>query len=167
MENVFAHGHLHELFVLLEVLQAEATLLLTGHVVGDVGDFRYLISFSDKGRAGLRAENDFLHDVKVDLDHSVSLLLRPLIFSKLAVVANVLSRRSAILSLLVVDVQEADQLNYDNDKEEKDAPGDENQDDSMRQVLIVQIKRFVFPLRVSQLEEPMGAHDSVEQEEHS
>jgi len=166
VENVLAHGYLHKLFLLFKVLEAKAALLLTGHVVGHLRDIRSVLTeVAGGGGQFCRAESDFLHDFKVDSDHSFRLLVQLVVIELSIFLPAFQVAWLAFLTLFGVNVKEADDLKQDNDEKEEDAQRQEYHDDAVRQVLVFQVESLVSRLRflaLCQLEEPDCPHYGVD-----
>ena len=141
VEHVFAHWDLHQGLLLLEVLQTEPALLLLSHVAVLVTLFGLLRSHS--------AILDAVHDFEVDADDCLCLLIHVLFLVELSIVVGAGTLSAAARAFFALSEEKADHLDQDDQQEKENGPRDQNHDDTVRQVLVFQLKRLCFRLRVA------------------
>ena len=115
---MLTHRNLHHPVVLLEVLKAQAALLLLRHISVGVA------------RVGLLRRNllilHSLHDAEVDPNDGLGLLIEHLVVVELTVVVQSVGFAGLAAPAFPLSEEEADDLDEEDDEEEDDGPGDED-----------------------------------------
>ena len=132
---MLAHWDLHNWVILFEVLQAQAALFLLRHVSKGMASISLLL------RHLLILHS--LHDSEIDSNDGLCLLVKHLIVVKLTVVVQSVRFAPLAAAAFPLSEEETDYFDEQNNQEKDDGPRDEDQDDSMPEVVITNDKLAV------------------------
>ena len=138
VQNVLAHWNFHQLLLLLEVLKTQSTLSLVHHVcvVDTLRDI-----FGRITALVYTAIADTLHNLEVDSNDSLRFVINLLVVTKFAIsAANLTITHQLLIAFLVLRPEEADDFDKHDNEEEKDGPGNQDHNHSMRDIIIFQIE---------------------------
>ena len=132
---MLAHWDLHNWVILFEVLQAQAALFLLRHISKGMASICLLL------RHLLILHS--LHDSEIDSNDGLCLLVKHLIVVKLTVVVQSVRFAPLAAAAFPLSEEETDYFDEQNNQEKDDGPRDEDQDDSMPEVVITNDKLAV------------------------
>ena len=88
-----------------------------------------------------RSIPDSVHDLEVNSNYCFSFIVKRFFILKISIsVANLSIPNHLSVSLLMFRPEEANHFDEDDDEEEEDGPGDEDHDDTMRNIVIFKVK---------------------------